>query len=397
MDVLTNPYAPGAGIEPPELTGRTEIIQKARVTLGRALRGLQGKSFISVGLRGVGKTVVLNKVKRLAEDMHCHVAMIEAHDDKALSLLLYPELRRVLLELDRGESINEKVKTALRALRSFIGTLSVSYGGIELSLGVDPLTGTADSGDIEADLSALFISVGNAAKSKNVVFLLILDEIQYLSKKELSALVMAMHKVSQEGLPIVLIGAGLPVLVGKMGESKSYAERLFEFPIIDALSYEDACQAIIEPARRNEASFSSDALKEIYSLTEGYPFFVQQWAYACWNAASGATVEKQDVEQATQEATTSLDTSFFRVRFDRLTPKEKRYLRAMAELGRGPHRSGEIANKLGVLGNQLGPFRSSLIQKGMIYSPAYGDTAFTVPRFDQYLRRVMPFAHWDDA
>ena len=394
MDELRNPYAPGAGVQPPELTGRSDFIHSAEVTIGRAINRYHGKSFIAVGLRGVGKTVLLNRVRAIAEAKSCRVAMIEAHDDKSLPSLLMPDIRRILLDLDRIGAVCESAKAALQAFRSFLGSVKLSYGDIEVSLGVDPLPGVADSGDLEADLPALFSAIGAAAKARNVVFVLIMDEIQYLSEKELSALVMAMHRVSQEQLPIILMGAGLPLLVGKMGESKSYAERLFEFPEVGALRYEDASQAISEPAKREGIAFTSEALSSIFSLTKGYPYFIQQWAYVCWNRAACSPITEKDVVNATPEVIGRLDTSFFRVRFDRLTPREKQYLRAMAELGPGPHKSGDIAMKLGVQSNKLGPCRSNLITKGMVYSPAYGDTAFTVPLFDQYMKRVMSFTPW---
>jgi len=320
--------------------------------------------------------------------------MVEAHDDKSLPSLLMPDVRRILLELDRLGAVSESVKVALRAFRSFLGTVRLSVGEVELALGVDPQPGVADSGDLEADLPVLFSAIGAAAKAKDVVVVLILDEIQYLSEKELSALVMAMHRVAQEHLPIILMGAGLPLLVGKMGESKSYAERLFEFPEIGALQYADACLAISEPARREGVGITEEALRTVFDLTKGYPYFIQQWAYVCWNMAAGPSITKEDVERATPEVIGRLDRSFFRVRFDRLTPREKQYLRAMAEMGPGPHKSGDIAARLGVQSNKLGPCRSNLITKGMVYSPAYGDTAFTVPLFDQYMQRVMAFTPW---
>lgn len=394
MNEIHNPYVPGAGVQPPELTGRDNFLQSADITIQRALRGHAPKSFVAVGLRGVGKTVLLNRVRSIATESGCHVAMVEAHEDKKLPELLAPYIRKILLELDKIGALNEKVKTALRVFRSFIGSFTVTYEGVEVSLGVDPQTGTADSGDLEIDLPEMFIALGEAAKSRGKVVVIILDEIQYLSEQEMSAVVMAMHKVSQDSLPVVLMGAGLPLLIGKMGESKSYAERLFSFPEIGALNYHDACKALVEPARREGADFEEDALAAIFNLTEGYPYFIQEWAYVCWNYSEGPIIKHTDIEHATPSVISRLDESFFRVRFDRLSPREKQFLRAMAELGPGPHRSGDIADILGVTHTKLGPCRANLISKGMIFSPAYGDTAFTVPLFDQYMRRVMPFARW---
>ena len=394
MEELQNPYVPGAGIQPPELTGRDVFLEHAQMTIKRAERNFFSKSFIAVGLRGVGKTVVLNRIKRIAEAHRCEVALIEVHEDRKLSSLLVPVIRKILLSLDRRGSVSASVKYALRTLKSFLSVIKVSYEGIELS--IDPEVGVADTGDLEIDLPDLFVAIGKAAMSKNVTIVFILDEIQYLSEKEMSALVMSMHKTSQENLPVILMGAGLPLLVGKIGESKSYAERLFNFPEIGALSYEDACKAINSPAKREGVEFDDRALKKIFKITQGYPYFIQEWAYVCWNIANGPVITCEDVEKATSKVITRLDQSFFRVRFDRLTPREKQYLRAMAELGHGPHRSGDIAEKLRVPSNKLGPCRSTLISKGMVYSPSYGDTAFTVPLFDEYMKRTMPFATWNE-
>lgn len=397
MDELKNPFVPGAGIQPPELSGRDEFLRQADMTIRRTTCGRFGKSFIAVGLRGVGKTVVLNRVKSISDALSCKSALMEIHEEKELATLIVPCIRKILLELDRIGDISEKVKMALRALKSFIGTIRLSYEGFEIGLNVDPQVGTADSGDLEVDLPDLFTSVGEAAKARAVVIVLILDEIQYLSEKEMSALVMSMHRVAQSQLPIVLIGAGLPLLVGKMGESKSYAERLFTFPMIGALSYADACSAINTPATREGVRFTDEALSRIFQLTQGYPYFIQEWGYVCWNISSDPTIKLNDVENATPQVIERLDESFFRVRFDRLTPREKQYLRAMAELGAGPHRSGDIADILKVSGQKLGPCRSNLISKGMVFSPSYGDTAFTVPLFDQYMRRAMKFSVWNES
>lgn len=346
------------------------------------------------GCGGVGKTVLLNMVKTIAERWQCHVAMVEAHDDKPLPLLLVPEIRRILLAMNQVAKVKETVKSALRVFRSFLGAITLSYEGLELSLGVDPETGVADSGDLETDLVDLFLAIGKAAKTNSKTIVFIVDEMQYLSEKELSALIMALHKVSQEGLPVLLAGAGLPLIIGKSGESKSYAERLFDFPAIDALGFDDAATAITEPARKEGVEFQQAALEEIHTLTKGYPYFIQQWAYICWNTAARSPITLEDVHNSTVETIRRLDQNFFRVRFDRLTPREKTYLRAMAELGPGPHRSGDIATKLGVVNTKLGPCRANLISKGMIYSPEHGNTAFTVPLFDQYIKRVMPFEPW---
>jgi hypothetical protein len=390
MDETLNPYAPGAGVQPPELTGREAILERARVTLARIIAGRPAKSFIAVGLRGVGKTVLLNRVREMAEEMGYRAVLIEAHEEKSLPALLVPHFRRVLLDLDRLGALSEHAKRALRVFKGFVSGLKVKVGDIEASLDIDPERGTADSGDLEADLPALLAALGRAAKDRRTGVALVLDEIQYLAEAELSALIMALHRVAQDGLPVVLVGAGLPQVVGLTGRSKSYAERLFDFPPVGPLGEDDARRALVEPAQQQGVAFEPAALAEIQDVTQGYPYFLQEWGYRTWNAAPRSPITVGDVSAATTEAIRCLDEGFFRVRFDRLTPREKRYLRAMAELGPGPHRSGDIADKLRTRVQTVGPVRSSLITKGMIYSPAHGDTAFTVPLFDAFMRRVMP-------
>jgi hypothetical protein len=240
------------------------------------------------------------------------------------------------------------------------------------------------------DLSHLLEAVGEAAEERQCGAALLIDEIQYFSSKELGALIMAMHKVQQRQLPLVLVAAGLPVLPGLAGESKSYAERLFGFPEVGALSATDAGRALQEPAKAAGVRFAETALAEIYRLTGGYPYFLQEWGYQTWNLAQRSPIAVDVVRAATALVTPRLDRNFFRVRFDRLTPSERRLLRVMAELGPGPHRTGAIAQQAGVKVTSLGPVRARLIRKGMIYSPAHGDLAFTVPLFDEFMRRAVP-------
>jgi hypothetical protein len=390
VDPVKNPYGPGAGTPPPELTGRETVISEARIALERKRRGRPHKSFILVGLRGVGKTVLLNKVDELARAAEFRTAMIEVDEDKTLAGILVPEIRRVLYELDRLGPLSEAVKRGMRVLRSFVGAIRVKAGDIELGLDVDPEVGTADSGDLDADLAQMFGALGDAAQSRSTAVALIIDELQYLDEPEFRALIMAVHRASQRNLPILLIGAGLPPILGLAGKAKSYAERLFDYPAIGQLAAADVRRAVQEPARREGVDFESAALDEIVRITLGYPYFVQEWAYHAWNLAEGPTISREDVVSASARAVARLDESFFRVRFDRLTPSQKRYLRAMAELGSGPHRSGDIAAMYGGKTTTAGPIRDKLISKGMIYSPSHGDVAFTVPLFDQFMKRTMP-------
>ena len=390
MDPIKNPFSPGAGSPPPELAGRAPVLEQARVLLGRVLMGKAEKSLMLTGLRGVGKTVLLNEVRRMAQEAGYRTVLVEAHEEKALGPLIAAPLKAVFFDLDRMAQTGDRVKRGLRVLRSFLGGLKVKVGELEIGLDIEPETGAADSGDIEIDLPNVFEALGEAAKEKNSAVAILIDEIQYLSQKELGAIIMAMHRMQQRQLPVVLLGAGLPVLPGLAGESKSYAERLFAFPDIGALSEADANQAISEPAVQEGVTLTAAALTETYRLTKGYPYFIQEWGYQMWNLAVSSPIELELVQSAAEAVVRRLDQNFFRVRFDRLTPGEKNFLRAMAQLGSGAIRSGDVANCLGVKVNSIGPVRAKLIKKGMIYSPAYGDIAFTVPLFDEFMKRAMP-------
>ena len=389
MDPIRNPFVPGAGASPPELAGRRLLLDQVQVVFRRALLGRVAKSFIAVGLRGVGKTVVLTRAAQLAREAGFRVCLIEAHERKPLALLLVPHLRRLLLELDRLGTLSEQVKRALRVLKSFASGLKLRLGEVELELDVEPERGSADSGDLEADLPELMAALGRACASRGIAVAIILDEIQYLDERDLGALIMSLHRVMQEGLPVVLLAAGLPQVVGLSGRSKSYAERLFDFPALGPLSPEDACLALAGPARDEGAAFDDAALARIVAITEGYPYFLQEWGYHAWNVAEGPRISAADVEAATGRAIAALDSGFFRVRYDRLTPREKAYCHAMATLGPGTHRSGDVAQAMGTRVQSAAPLRDGLIRKGMIYSPAHGETDFTVPLFDQFLHRSM--------
>ena len=394
MDPRINPFAPGAGSPPPELAGRGPILDHAAISLDRLRNRLHAKSIILVGLRGVGKTVILNRIHMLAQEAGYYAAFIEAHEGKSLAELLLPALRNILYSLNLRENVSDKTRRALRVLRSFLAGLGLKakagLGDLELELAIDPETGSADSGDFEADLSELLQAVGEAAADRNRAIAICLDEVQYLHQREFGALIMALHRVSQRRLPLALIAAGLPQVRALAGRSKSYAERLFEYPEIGPLQPSDAEGALQIPIRNQGAAISAEALNEIIHVTQGYPYFLQQWGYEAWNASTGPTIELADIHRATKLSIRRLDQSFFRVRFDRLTPREKDYLRALAEMGPNAHRSGEIAARLGVKIQSVAPVRDALIRKGMIYSPLYGETAFTVPLFDEFMRRAMP-------
>lgn len=390
MNPLKNPFAPGAGTPPPSLVGRQQIITDTNIALARIREGRSSKGVLLVGLRGVGKTVLLVTFKDLAEKLDYKVVKIEAPEDKALATLLIPPLREILFRLDRMEGVNDLVKRAMRIFKGF-SVKADPEGSLSMGLDIDSEAGVGDSGDLEADLTALFLAIGQAAKSRETSVAIIIDEMQYLSQKDLAALITAIHAVGQNQLPLILIGAGLPQLLALAGDAKSYAERLFNYPAIGALNPADAEKALREPAVDAGADFEKEAVDEILKLTHGYPYFIQEWGYETWNVASSEnTITLQDVRNATPNVVAKLDESFFKVRLDRITPSERDYLRAMAALGPGPHRSGDVTNILGVKVESKGPARSSLITKGMIFSPAHGDTAFTVPLFDEFMLRILP-------
>ncbi|AOS80363.1 MULTISPECIES: ATP-binding protein [Hydrogenophaga] len=394
MDPIRNPFAPGAGTPPPELAGRDELRESLRVSLERTRLGRPAKSAMLVGLRGVGKTVLLDRIRQDAEASGIHTVRIEAPEGRSLPAILAPQLRQALLRLSRLETAKNHAVRGLRALAGFASKLKVTYQDIEVGYDFDPEPGLADNGDLEHDLQALFEQVGLAAKAAGTAVALFIDELQYVEEEQLAALITAMHRTEQRQLPVILVGAGLPQLRGQMGNAKSYAERLFEFPEIGPLPDEAARQAIGRPIENEGATIDGDAVERILALTEGYAYFLQEWGSHTWLAASASPIRRRDVAEASTQAIAALDESFFRVRFDRCTPKEKRYLRAMAELGAGPHRSGDIAACYGAKVSSLAPTRSALITKGMVWSPNHGDTAFTVPMFDEFMKRIMPGEDW---
>ena len=396
MDPVRNPFAPGAGTQPPELSGRDDVIEKARVALERVRMGRPAKSVMLVGLRGVGKTVLLDRIRSNAEAEGLATIRIEAPENRSLPALLVPQLRVVLLQLSRHAKTKDVAIRGLRALTGFARALKVKYGDIEVGLDYEPEPGLADNGDLDQDLLALLEVVGVAAKAADTVLVMFIDELQYVDEDQLGALIMALHRCAQLSLPITLIGAGLPQLPGQMGRAKSYAERLFDFPVIGPLPYDAASEAIRKPVESEYVTIDEAAIDAIVAVTHGYPYFLQQWGKFAWDTADESPITVEDVKVATVAAVASLDESFFRVRFDRLSPSERRYLRAMAELGPGPHRSGDIAIELDRKVTALAPVRAKLITKGMVWSPGHGDTAFSVPLFDEFMRRVIADESWRD-
>jgi hypothetical protein len=390
MDPLLNPFSPGAGNQPPELAGREGELLEVTATLKRLRRNLFSRSSIFVGLRGVGKTVLLNRVRELAEENGFLTVSIEARSETSLPALLLPPLRRILLKLNPSEQVNEVARRGLRVLKSFVGNFKTKVSiaaQVDVELGIHPEVGTADSGDLEHDLSELMIAIAEAARERGSAICLLIDELQYLQEKEMSAIIMALHQVAQRQLPLVLYAAGLPSILALAGRSKSYSERLFAFPAIGVLDENAARLAIEAPMAKRGVRLTKEAMAAVLKQTARYPYFLQQWGYETWDSATRSPISVEVVHAASAKAIRQLDQSFFRVRFDQLTKREKDFLFAMADLAGDSQRSGDIAEHLKMKSTSVGPLRSALLRKGMIYSPAHGDNAFTVPLFDEFLRR----------
>jgi hypothetical protein len=385
MDPLKNPFAPGAGSKPPELAGRDAILEDARISCGRALKGRSARSMMLLGLRGTGKTVLLNAIKQNAQEQGLIVSKVESPEKENLARLLYPEMRKVMRSLSSVEAAKQLAERGLKGLRNFASMFKIDIAGVEV--GVESELGFADSGDLQYDLPDIFEIIGKASKAAGKGWLLLIDEVQYLSEAELSALIVAIHRMAQEGLPVLLIGAGLPQVARLAGEAKSYAERLFLYPPVDALNLESAVQAVEKPILDEGASIEAAAINEIFNLTRGYPFFIQEWASNAWNWAEGEKITLSDVKISYPETLASLDHGFFKVRMNQLTKGEVQFVTAMSELGDGPYAMADVAKSLSRKLSSLGPTRASIINKGMIYSTEHGYLNFTVPLFAEFMRR----------
>ena len=388
MDPVLNPYSPGAGTRPPALVGRDGEIEAMDVALRRLRLGRDGRSQMLTGLRGVGKTVMLNEFEHLAGGRGYFHEHIEVGEDGDLAPRLAAAIRRILLAMDARKRIGERIRRALGVLKAFSIRLP---GGPELSIDVDSVSGPADSGDLATDLSGLFVEVGEVARDHDAGVLITIDELHYVALPTLEALVMGLHRAAQLRLPITIAGAGLPSLATLTGEAKSYAERMFTFPVIGSLPAEQAREALVVPAADEGVDWEPAALDRVLAVTEGYPYFLQEFGKRAWDAAGGPrTITDDDVARSIPVATAELDDGFFRVRTGRTSDPERAYLRAMAELGPGPVRSGEVAALLQRKTTALGPTRDGLIRKALCYSPRYGEIDFTVPLFDGFMKRWLP-------
>jgi type II secretory pathway predicted ATPase ExeA len=384
MDPVQNPFSPGAGTPPPELAGRGELLEEARIMIGRALNGRSTQGMLMTGLRGVGKTVILNELMRMAEEQGALSLFVEATAESTLSELLASELKKLFISLNRIAGTADKVKKGLVVLRNFIGAVHLKVG--DIGLDIEPFAGIADSGNIETDLADLFECVAEAAKEKNKAVLLLVDEVQYLPKKELGALIMAFHRLQQRQLPFAVIGAGLPMLAELAGKTKSYAERLFLYPQVDALTFEATRQAIETPFASCGVQVERRAVEKVYEQSKGHPYFIQEWGYQIWNRVERKRVGVDDIDEVRAKVVKRLDENFFHARLERLTAGEKDFLHGMA-LCSGNIHVADVAKALGSNVASLSKRRASLLAKGMIYSPRYGELAFTVPMFGQFMRR----------
>lgn len=391
VDAISNPYTPNAGARPPAIVGRDDQLNSFDLLLARLEKGRTEQSMIITGLRGVGKTVLLGAFREKAEKRKWATIEIEVskHDNDDFRRQIAREFRKALLELSPKARWGDRARRAAAVIKSF--TIAVDPDGrITAGLGTDAAEGAADSGDLSADLIDLLVALGEAASERSSGVVLLLDEIQFLRREQLEAIVAALHKTVQRQLPITLVGAGLPQIAELAGEAKSYAERLFKFPAIGVLADADARAAFSKPALDESTIYTQDALDLANEISGRYPYFIQELGYAVWTLASDDRITRADIAVAKEVYEDKLDSSFFRVRLDRATELETAYLRAMAELGPEPQLAGEVARLLNRTSEQCGPTRSGLIEKGLLYTPSHGYAAFTVPHFDQFMRRSVP-------
>lgn len=391
MDSVRNPYTPNAGATPEIVAGRFEHTRAFEVLLQRLARGRTDQSLIMTGLRGVGKTVLLNEFAELARTANWEVVELEAskHDDGQFRQTMASLLRSALLQISPRKRWTDRARRAAEVLTAF--GMSVDHTGTwSMTWDVEPAEGLADHGDLALDLTDVLVALGQAAQEHGRGVAILVDEVQFLRSAQLEAMIQALHKTVQRKLPITFVGAGLPQIAELAGDAKSYAERLFRFPEIDSLGDDDAREALIRPAELEEASFASDAVDLALEITKGYPYFLQELGYQAWEIAAGPEITADDIDAAREGYLTKLDRSFFRVRLDRATGLQTAYLRAMAELGPDAHKAADVARVLKRESTQLGPTRAELIDMGLLYTPEHGYAAFTVPDFDQFMLRAVP-------
>jgi len=388
MDPNINPYSMGAGNPPPALTGREPQEQQFRILLARLGGGLSDRGMIVSGLRGVGKTVLLLEFEEIAKEAGWTVPRpIEIKSDTNFRSELADAAYQALLQLSARQALGERIKSFTRLLRGFKLGASTD-GSVEFSF--DPGTLDWSSGDLERDLANLFEQLGQVAREHQTGVVFLVDEMQFLARSELEAVAAAMHRMSQKNLPVALVGAGLPQLPGLMVDAKSYAERLFAYPKLGPLGQDAARQALTAPAEALNVTWREAALARIVAESECYPAFIQAYGKEAWNHASGSAVGLDDVVHAEALVLEQLDDEFFEARFEKATDREREYMAAMADLGEGPYRTAAVAERLRRRPSYTSPPRDSLIKKGLIYSPSYGQVDFTVPKFSPFMRRRYP-------
>ena len=388
MDRLRNPFTPGAGALPPELAGRAKVIDDGRVLAGRTLLGRYEKSLLLIGLRGVGKTVLLKHLAENARREGVVPIIVEARNTEGDFEELALRVKDALGVLDFASGVKTAVNHAFSVLRNFVKTFSINIG--EFGMSVETAHGIAASGKMEFDLSEVLLACARAAKESRRAVGLYIDELQNLKIEAMRGIIVALHLAAQESLPLYLVGSGLPSIRALVGKSKTYAERMFNYSEIGALEARDVDIAITMPLNNNGIDIEPDAVLEVFKETQGYPYFVQEYGYQLWNAAEGSPIVLEDVRRSARSVQARLDSNFFDVRFDRISNREKEFLRAMAECSddSAMPMSG-IVQRLGCSVSAVSPVRASLIKKGMVYSPMYGTIAYTVPMFSDYLRRTM--------
>jgi hypothetical protein len=385
MDPIRNPYTPSAGSRPQELAGRSVELEQFRVLVGRLKRGTTEQSMIIRGLRGVGKTVLLNAFEDHAESAGFLSYYHELTPDSSLVGEITRDVQSALARL----KLSVRATTAVREALAHLGTIKI-VGPDGIALAVD--LRRADEGTISRDLSELFVQLGAAAMARHVGVVFLLDEVQFADETQYRSVITALHRATQKNLPITLAAAGLPQIPRLTGEARSYAERLFSFPVIANLQRADAMAALVEPARQQQVEYTPEALALALSWTEGYPFYIQQLGKHAWNLADASPITVAVVRAAMPAAQAALDSSIYEVRIQRATDRERRYMRAMAELGAGPYKSGDVASKLGRKTSELSMIRQRLLDKGLIYATEdYGYVDFTVPRFGEFMARYMPY------
>lgn len=391
MQALTNPYTPNAGAEPQAVVGRDDQLDSFDLLLARIERARTEQSMIITGLRGVGKTVLLGqfRTKALRRDWVVVEFEVSKNDERHFRGAMASKLRTALFELSPKARWTDRLKHTASVLRSF--TLSVDpSGALSAGLDVDAAEGFADHENLALDLTDVFVALGEAAQERSRGVVLLFDEVQFLSRQQLEAVIEALHKMVQRKLPVTLVGAGLPQIAELAGDAKSYAERLFKFPEIGNFGEEDARAALTKPAADEGIGYDEDALAEALKVTGGYPYFLQELGYAVWTVADGPVITREDIVTAIPGYEAKLDASFFRVRLDRATETQRAYLRAMAGLGSAPQKASDVADAMGRTSQNLGPTRAELINMGLLYTPEHGYAAFTVPHFDKFLIRAIP-------